>query len=179
MPRGGEDLAHERRAGLLIAHAVDGTALAALLRDCEAVTGDDHRRLYERWLFELWHGDEGVAAQIVTPGFVIHQARGEPGASEAVRGPQAAVELVRMGRSPFSELTFALEVGPIVERDLLAARWTGRGAYAGGIPGASAPAGTEVSFGGIDIMRIEDGRLAEYWVSSDGLALMGQLGALG
>jgi hypothetical protein len=32
MPRGGEDLAHERRAGLLIAHAVDGTALAALLR---------------------------------------------------------------------------------------------------------------------------------------------------
>jgi hypothetical protein len=36
-----------------------------------------------------------------------------------------------------------------------------------------------VSYGGIDIMRIEDGRLAEYWVSSAGLALMGQLGALG
>ena len=30
----------------------------------------------------------------------------------------------------------------------------------------------------IDIMRIEDGRLAEYWVTSDGLALMAQLGAL-
>ena len=36
-----------------------------------------------------------------------------------------------------------------------------------------------MSFGGIDIMRIEDGRLAEYWVTSDGLALMAQLGALG
>ena len=143
------------------------------------MTPAEHRRLYDRWLLELWHGDEAVAQEIVTPDFVIHQARGEPGASEAVRGPQAAVELVRMGRSPFSALTFALEVGPIVEGDMLAARWTGRGTYAGGIPGASAPAGTEVSFGGIDIMRIEDGRLAEYWVSSDGLELMGQLGALG
>jgi predicted ester cyclase len=143
------------------------------------VTPDDHRRLYGRWLLELWHGDEAVAQEIVTPGFVIHQARDAPGASEAVRGPRAAVELVQMGRSPFSALTFALEVGPIVEGDMLAARWIGRGTYAGGIPGATAPEGTEVSFGGIDIMRIEDGRLAEYWVTSDGLALMAQLGALG
>jgi hypothetical protein len=35
-----------------------------------------------------------------------------------------------------------------------------------------------VTFGGIDILRVQDGRFAEYWVSSDGLALMGQLGAL-
>jgi predicted ester cyclase len=143
------------------------------------VTPDDLRRLYDRWLLELWHGDESVAAQIVAPDFVIHQVRSEPGESEAQRGPDAAVELVRMGRSPFSELTFAVEVGPIVEGDMVAARWSGRGAYAGGIPGASAPPGTEVSFGGIDIMRVEGGLIAEYWVSSDGLALMGQLGALG
>ena len=78
-----------------------------------------------------------------------------------------------MGRSPIEALTFALEVGPIVEGDMLAARWSGRGTYAGGIPGTSAPAGTEVWFGGIDIMRIEDGRLAEYWVSSDGLEAHG------
>jgi predicted ester cyclase len=84
-----------------------------------------------------------------------------------------------MGRAPFSELTFAIEVGPIVEGDMLAARWIGRALYAGGIPGATAPEGTEVAFGGIDIMRVADGRLAEYWVSSDGIALMTQLGALG
>ena len=58
-------------------------------------------------------------------------------------------------------------------------RWTARGRYAGGFPGATAPEGTEVVFGGIDIMRVEDGRLAEYWVSSDGIAFMQQLGALG
>lgn len=30
-----------------------------------------------------------------------------------------------------------------------------------------------------DLLRAREGRLAEYWVSSDGLALMAQLGALG
>jgi predicted ester cyclase len=119
-----------------------------------------------------------VAEQILTPDFVIHQARAAPGGSEDVRGPQAAVELVRMGRAPFSELTIALEVGPIVEGDMVAARWSARVVYASGLPGATAAPGTVVTFGGIDILRVQDGRFAEYWVSSDGLALMGQLGAL-
>jgi hypothetical protein len=31
----------------------------------------------------------------------------------------------------------------------------------------------------MDLLRARDGRFAEYWVSSDGLQLMAQLGALG
>jgi predicted ester cyclase len=143
------------------------------------MTNDDPRRLYERWLLELWRGDESVADEILADDFVIHQARSQPGESETVRGPQAGIEMVQMGRAPFSDLTFEIEVGPIVEGDMLAARWVGRGRYAGGMPGASAPDGTEVTFGGIDIMRVANGRLAEYWVSSDGISLMQQLGALG
>lgn len=42
----------------------------------------------------------------------------------------------------------------------------------------SIAAGTPVAFGGIDLLRARGDRFAEYWVSSDGLALMGQLGAL-
>jgi len=143
------------------------------------MSATDPRTLYERWLLELWHGEESVAHEILSDDFTIHQARSQPGESEAVSGPQAGIELVRMGRAPFSQVTFAIEVGPIVEGEVLAARWIGRGTYAGGFPGATAPDGTEVAFGGIDMMRIADGRLAEYWVSSDGIALMQQLGALG
>jgi hypothetical protein len=62
---------------------------------------------------------------------------------------------------------------------MMAARWVGRGRYRGGMPGATAPAGTPVAFGGIDLLRARDGQFAEYWVSSDGLQLMVQLGALG
>jgi predicted ester cyclase len=87
--------------------------------------------------------------------------------------------MVQEGHAPFDDLTFEIEVGPVVDGDLVAARWAGRGRYKGGIPGATAAAGTPVAFGGIDLLRARDGRFAEYWVSSDGLQLMAQLGALG
>jgi predicted ester cyclase len=137
------------------------------------------RELYRRWLDELWAGDLDVADEIVAPDFLIHQARSDGRPSDAVRGPEAARELVRQGRAPFSSIAFSIAVGPIVDGDLVAARWESRGVYAGGIPGASAPAGTEVAFGGTDILLVRDGHLAEYWVSSDGLSLMQQLGAIG
>ena len=137
------------------------------------------RELYRRWMLELWNGDLAVAGQLVTDDFVVHQARVDATASEEVRGPEAAARMVREGHAPFDGLAFEIEVGPVVEGDLVAARWVGRGRYRGGLPGATAPAGTPVVFGGIDLLRARDGRFAEYWVSSDGLQLMAQLGALG
>jgi predicted ester cyclase len=139
----------------------------------------DLRQLYRRWIMELWNGDLAVAGELVTDDFVIHQARVDDAASEQVRGPEAVVQMVRQGHAPFDDLTFQIEVGPVVEGNMVAARWVGRGRYREGIPGATAPAGTPVAFGGIDLFRVRDGRFAEYWVSSDGLELMAQLGALG
>jgi hypothetical protein len=49
--------------------------------------------------------------------------------------------MVRMGRAPFSELTCAIDVGPIVEGDMVAARWTARGRYADWPSTGSAPTG--------------------------------------
>jgi predicted ester cyclase len=143
------------------------------------MSASDLRQLYRRWMLELWNGDLSVATELVTGDFVIHQARAGGAGSEERRGPEAVVQMVRDGHAPFDGLTFEIEVGPVVEGDLVAARWAGRGRYRGGLPGASAPAGTPVRFGGIDLLRARDGRFAEYWVSSDGLALMAQLGALG
>ena len=139
----------------------------------------DLRQLYRHWMLELWNGDLQVAEQIVTADFVIHQARADGAGSEEVRGPEAVTRMVQEGHAPFDNLTFEIEVGPVVEGDLVAARWAGRGRYKGGIPGATAAAGTPVAFGGIDLLRARDGRFAEYWVSSDGLQLMAQLGGLG
>jgi predicted ester cyclase len=130
-------------------------------------------------MLELWNGDLALAGELVTDDFVVHQARVDAASSEAVRGPEAVTRMVREGHAPFEGLTFTIEVGPLVEGDLVAARWVGRGRYRGGLPGAAAPAGTPVVFGGIDLLRAREGRFAEYWVSSDALQLMAQLGALG
>lgn len=131
--------------------------------------------LYGRWL-EMWNGQIDLAEQIIAPDCIVHQAPFGPGDAPRFRGPQGLVQMIRMGREPFEGLTFTCDVGPIVEAQQLAARWTGRGTHKGGLPGATAPAGTPITFNGIDIWRVEDGKVAEYWVSSDGAHLMAQLG---
>lgn len=134
--------------------------------------------LYDRWLSQLWNGDvnqlEEVAADLVGPEFVGHW----PGRPALVHGADALAAVVRAGRLPFDPITFAVEVGPVVTGGLVAARWVGRGAYAGGphaLPGATAPPGTPVEFRGHDILRVAGGRFAEYWVISEEDQLMAQL----
>lgn len=124
--------------------------------------------MYARWL-RMWNGELDLVSELVAPECVIHQPPND------FRGADGILRMIEMGRAPFSEMVFRLEVEPIIEGDRLAARWTSTGRYAGGMPGASVEPGTQVTFGGIDIWRVQDGRLVEYWVSSDGLHLMAQL----
>lgn len=136
---------------------------------------DDNDRLYRRMLLELWHADDGdldtIAAQIAADDFVLYQNGAEhPGA-------KALADLVRQGRAPFTDVVVVIETGPLIDGDHVAARWSFSGTYTGGIPGATAAAGTRVRFTGIDMIRVAGGRVAEYWVCSDGAALMAQLGA--
>jgi hypothetical protein len=134
--------------------------------------------LYRRWLDDLWNGDpdrlEEIAAGLVTEDFTGHW----PGRPGLVRGPAALAEAVRQGRLPFRGLRFAVVVGPVAGGGLIAARWSARGAYEGGahaLPGVTAPPGTPVTFHGHDMLRVADGRLAEYWVISESEYLMDQL----
>ncbi|MGI5422354.1 ester cyclase [Actinomadura luteofluorescens] len=126
--------------------------------------------LYERWLLEMWAGDFGLARELVTPDFVGHW----PG--HDVHGADELIDVLRQGHAPFEGVTVTLDVGPIVDGDQVAARWTFGGRYKGGVPGATAPEGTDVSFEGHDVLRAEGGRFAEYWVISDVRALDRALG---
>lgn len=114
---------------------------------------EDHKLLYSRWLSELWNGDLAAAEEIVAPDFVGHWPQ-EPA---KVRGPQALAEIVRETRGYFEELEFAVEVGPIAEGDVVAARWTGRGWMQG----------SQVSLSGHDLLRVHKGKFVEYWVISE------------
>jgi ketosteroid isomerase-like protein len=107
--------------------------------------------LYERWLLELWQGSYDVADEILTEDFVGHWPDRE------VAGRDALVELIRETRAMFSTLDFTLAVGPLVDGELVAARWTGVGVLEDG---------KEVPLLGHDILRVADGRFAEYWVAS-------------
>lgn len=114
------------------------------------MTAQQHRALYRRWLDELWSGDPAVAGELVDADFVGHWPDRE------VRGPAELAEIIGETQGMFTELRFTLEVGPLVDGDLLAARWTGTGQTADG----------PMSFFGNDILRIDGDRFVEYWTAS-------------
>ncbi|SNS18773.1 Predicted ester cyclase [Geodermatophilus pulveris] len=116
------------------------------------MTSTSPRDLYRRWLGELWAGRPDAAEELVAADFVGHWP------DRDVRGPGELAALVARTRGMFTELTFELQVGPIVDGDLVAARWTGRGVTPGG----------STSFSGNDILRVAGGRFVEYWVASSG-----------
>jgi predicted ester cyclase len=100
------------------------------------------------------------------------------GAEETVSNRSTAPTEFEQTMATFSEITITVDLGPIVDGDLISARWTMRATYTGGIPRATAPIGTKISFSGNDILRVRDGRFVEYWTCTDILDGLSQLGAI-
>ncbi|MBO0595903.1 ester cyclase [Nesterenkonia sp. E16_7] len=139
-------------------------------------TIDRHRStaLTESWV-ALWNGDYDIAEQIISEDNRVHAAMFDGGDGSAVGGVSGMREIVTQMRSLMSDLSFTVDVGPVVDGDLIVVRWQATGHYGGGMPGAAAPAGTPVVFHGTDILRVAEGRIVEYWLNADSLALMTQL----
>jgi predicted ester cyclase len=65
----------------------------------------------------------------------------------------------------------------MTDGDLEAARVVLTGTHQGELMG-TAPTGNTVEFGGIDIVRVQDGQVVEHWGATDMLKLMQQIGAV-
>ncbi|MEU9226038.1 ester cyclase [Streptomyces massasporeus] len=133
--------------------------------------------LYGHWA-ALWRGDFSRADEILDPAFVVHQARPDGSDSEAVTGSARLLPEIEQTMAVFDDIALTVDVGPIVQGDLIAARWTLRARYTGGLEHATAPVGTPVEFSGHDILRVFGGRFVEYWTCTDVLAGLAQLGAV-
>jgi hypothetical protein len=109
------------------------------------------QEVYGRWINELWAG-RPIAAEIVTKDFVGHWPNRD------VHGPEELQQTVEQTRNMMADLTFAVEIGPISDGDLVAGRWAGTGR------GPDGP----VSFTGNDILRLDGDcqKFAEYWTGT-------------
>jgi hypothetical protein len=126
---------------------------------------------------DLWNGDLGIADRIITDDFVAHAAPLTGTGPDEIRGREALKGWISGIHTVLTGLTFAIDVGPIADREHLVVRWTAQGIYCGGFPGASpGAAGREVIFTGADILRTAGGKLAEYWANADSLLFVQQLG---
>ena len=125
------------------------------------------RRYYEE---VLEGGNIALLEQMTIPDYHEHDPL--PGQTDGLVGLQQRVEMLRSAFQP----RFTLE-DIIAEEDRVAVRWTNHGTHVGefmGIP----PTGKSFSIAGIDIHRLDDGRMAEHWHVVDLFSQMQQLGLL-
>jgi steroid delta-isomerase-like uncharacterized protein len=79
-------------------------------------------------------------------------------------------------RAAFAPCTFRLD-DVIAEDDRVVVRWTSHGTHSGEFLGM-APTHRDYTISGIDIHRVESGRLAEHWHVVDQLSQLQQLGLI-
>jgi steroid delta-isomerase-like uncharacterized protein len=115
------------------------------------------RALYDRGLNQ-W--DVSVADEFVGPDFVDHEAPPELG-----RGPEAAKQLLLGYREIFPDNRF--EVDEVIEAgDRVITRVTITATHRGPFAGLP-PSGQKVTLRGIDIFRLEGGKIVEHWGGID------------
>ena len=132
-----------------------------------------NKALVRRGVDEIWnHGHFDVADEVVTSDFVVHATslKGEIKGREGIKQYFAAL------RAAFPDLTFTIE-DHIAEADRVVTRWSARGTHRGDFQGVPA-SGKQIHVTGIDVDRIENGKVAECWMNMDELGLLQQLGVV-
>lgn len=128
------------------------------------------RRFYEE---VLGNGDLGLIDELTTEDLVDHEEGlpGQPSGRDGVRF------FVNAMRAAFPDITAKTIEPTMADGNLEAARTILTGTHQGELMGVAAT-GNTVEFESIDIIRVEDGRVAEHWGVTDVMSLMQQLGAV-
>jgi predicted ester cyclase len=133
----------------------------------------ENRLIGRRVLIELWGGGRlEVADELYAANYVDHAGTGpEPG---ELKGPEGIKQAVTLFRTAFPDLTYTVHA-EIAEGDLVMTRFSATGTQKGLFLGV-APTGRVISYTGMDLNRIVNGKIVESWVNYDALGLLQQLG---
>lgn len=132
--------------------------------------------LVRRFYDEIFNkGHLAVADEIIAAEFVEHIPQPVPGTHSTI-GPEAIRTFASMFRGAIPDVHVAID-DIIAAGDKVVARVTWEGTQTGSLFGADAT-DKSVRFMGIDIVRLESGKLVEHWGQVDVLAAISQLGYL-
>jgi predicted ester cyclase len=112
---------------------------------------------------------EDLADRLYAPDVVDHNL--QPGQGPGLDGIKQVIDVYR---TVFPDLHLSCD-DAVSSGDRIAVRWSATGTHEGaglGVP----PSHKKAQLTGIDIVRIENGRVAERWGEFNGLELMAQLG---
>ena len=133
---------------------------------------EENKTIARRFNDEVWDGgDEAALDELFAEDAVDHGAI--PGQPPGREGHKYQLNLFR---TAFPDLHVTSE-DIFSEGDKVAYRWTGRGTHQGELMGI-APTGKEVTFRGIDLLRIAEGKVVERWSEYNALDAMQQMGVV-
>jgi steroid delta-isomerase-like uncharacterized protein len=136
------------------------------------VSAEKNKALIRRFYEEVWDkGNVDVADEVFADDYVRHDLR--PGA--ATPGPEGQKRVAADFRAAFPDLNWQIDL-LIADEDFVVGRWTASGTHRGSW-GAVEPTGRAVRFSGVNIFRVEEGKVAELWNHRDDLGLTQQLEA--
>ena len=138
---------------------------------------EEHKAVVWRFIATIWHqGQFETIEEVLAPTYVHHISLTAGDNGHEVHGADGIRREVTAWRSAFPDLRFTLE-DLLVEGDKVVARWTCRGTHLGVFRGM-APTGKPITFTGMTLYRIAQGKIAEQWTVEDGVSLYQQLGLL-
>lgn len=126
------------------------------------------RKLFDR-LFSK--GDRSVIEEVIAPDCTFHH----PGMTTNPLGPAGLEHIADIFFTAFPDLRASMDE-MVAEGDSIAVRWTSTGTHEGELMGI-APTGRKVEFTGMNLFHLKDGKISEWWSSTDELGIMRQIGA--
>ena len=131
------------------------------------------KELVRRYREELWNeGNLKVADEIIAADCRYHIY--DPITGLLGTGPERAMKSVLLFRSAFADLHITIE-DLFAEGDRAMVRWTFQGTHTGKLFGV-APSQMKITIAGMDMYRVVDGKIQEYWVNWDTMGFMQQIG---
>ncbi|GAA0459409.1 hypothetical protein Ade02nite_13400 [Paractinoplanes deccanensis] len=119
--------------------------------------------LWRRWL-TMWNGQPSVAHDIVGTPYTVHlPTAGATIDPSRIRDAAAMAEWVEGFRAKFEDLRYRTDFGPLVDGGKLVCRWYATAVYTGRTGWPGDVAGRPVTMVGVDILRVDGGRIAECW----------------
>jgi steroid delta-isomerase-like uncharacterized protein len=124
------------------------------------------------YIESVWNGaDTEALARLTAPGFTYHLG-GQPG-----RDRPAMAAFIRLIHGAFPD--WRVEVAAVVAQGGdVAVRWTGSVTHGGDFRGIPAT-GKRIQVSGINMYRVEEGRIAEEWEQMDSVGMLQQMGVTG
>jgi steroid delta-isomerase-like uncharacterized protein len=144
------------------------------LKEDQEIMSDNYPTIAHRWFGEVWNKGRVEAIDDMFAEDGIAHGLGDVSGSD-LQGPAAFKPFVQSFRAIFPDINVAIE-DTICEGDKIVARCTVRGTHLGSGNGIAAT-GRLISFDGICILRVKDGKIVEGWNSFDFLSMFRQMEA--